>query len=450
MEEKEILLEFIRLIQDGKLAEFKALSLECPPVDIAEGIDSLEDTQLTLRIFRLLPKDIAADVFSYLSPERQQLIAESASGLEMRHLIDEMFLDDTVDFLEEMPANIVTKVLQNASEQTRSLINSFLRYPENSAGSLMTIEYVDLHEYYTVRKAMDHIRRTGVEKETVYTCYVVDPQRKLLGTVSLRKLIVAPETAYIRDIMETQVVSANTLDDQETVAEDFRHYDLMTLPVCDNEARLVGIITVDDIVDVIQEENTEDFEKMAAITPSDGEYLKTGVWKLAWNRIPWLLLLMLSATFTGAIIGGFESELSKMLILSTFIPMLMDTAGNAGSQTTTLIIRGMALGEIDTPSLWRVVWKEIRVSVICGATLAAVNFVRILTFSEASIWVALTVSLSVVCTVFLAKLVGCLLPLGARKLRIDPAIMAAPLITTIVDACALMVFFGLAKLLLHL
>ncbi len=450
MEAREILLEFIKLLQAGDIAGFKALALESPPVDIAEGIDEWEDVQQTLRIFRLLPKDISADVFSYLSPERQQLIAESASGLEMRHLIDEMFLDDAVDFLEEMPANVVTKVLQNASAQTRSLINTFLSYPENSAGSLMTIEYVSLHEYYTVRKAMDHIRRTGVEKETVYTCYVVDAQRKLLGTVSLRKLIIAPETAYIRDIMDTQLVFAHTVDDQETVAEDFQHYDLMTLPVCDNEMRLVGIITVDDIVDVIQEENTEDFEKMAAITPSDEEYLKSSVWTLSKNRVPWLLLLMISATFTGAIITRFESLLSTMVVLTSFIPMLMDTAGNSGAQTTTMIIRGMALGEVKTSDIFKVVWKEFRVSLICGAILSAINFGRLLLFAKQPILIALTVSLSLVFTVTIAKLVGCLLPMAAKRLKLDPAIMAAPMITTIVDACALLVYFGLATVLLGL
>ncbi|MDR3050118.1 MAG: magnesium transporter [Oscillospiraceae bacterium] len=449
MEGKEIFLQLIDLLRQGKIAEFKALSLECPPVDIAEGIDEL-DAQLTLRVFRLLPKDISADVFSYLSSDQQQVIAETASGLEMRHIIDDMFLDDTVDFLEEMPANLVTKVLQNASAQTRSLINQFLNYPENSAGSLMTIEYVSLHEYYTVRKAMDHIRRTGVEKETVYTCYVVDAQRKLLGTVSLRKLIVAPESATIRDIMESASVFAYTQEDQEKVAEDFRHYDLMSLPVCDQEMRLVGIITVDDIVDVIQEENTEDFEKMAAITPSDEEYLKSSVWTLAKHRVPWLLLLMISATFTGAIITHFEAILSAMVVLTSFIPMLMDTAGHAGAQTTTLIIRGMALGELDPSYLPQVLWKELRVALMCGCLLATVNFARLILVSHQTLLLSATVSLSILCTVVIAKMVGCLLPMAAKKIKLDPAVMAAPMITTIVDACALMIYFFLAIMFLGL
>ena len=288
MEEKEILLELTQLVQAGEIQRFKERVSHIPPVDIAEAMEE-QDKDLVVRLFRLLPKDISADVFSYMSAEEQRVIVESMSGLEIRHLMDEMFMDDTVDFLEEMPAGVVKKVLQNADQQTRSQINQLLRYPENSAGSLMTTEFVDLHDYYTVRKAMDHIRRTGVDKETVYTCYVIDQQRKLLGTVSLRKLIVAPETQTMREIMEADPVFAHTTDDQEAVARNFRRYDLMSIPVVDAEERLVGIITVDDIVDVIQEENTEYFEKMAAMTPSDEEYLRSSVWTLAKHRVPWLL-----------------------------------------------------------------------------------------------------------------------------------------------------------------
>lgn len=447
MEEKEILLELMQLVQAGKIQEFKAHTATIPPVDIAEAMEE-QEKDLVIRLFRLLPKDISADVFSYMSSEQQQVIVESMSGLEVRHLMDEMFMDDTVDFLEEMPAGIVKKVLQNADEQTRSLINQLLRYPENSAGSLMTTEYVDLHDYFTVRKAMDHIRRTGVDKETVYTCYVIDQQRKLMGTVSLRKLIVAPETQTIREIMEQNPVFAHTVDDQEAVAEDFRRYDLMSIPVCDGEERLVGIITVDDIVDVIQQENTEDFEKMAAMTPSDQEYLKSSVWTLAKNRVPWLLLLMISATFTGSIIAHFESVLAGMVILTSFIPMLMDTGGNSGSQTSVMVIRNMALGEVETSDVLRVLWKEFRVSLICGSILSVVNFVRMLIFVRAGTLVAVTVSLSMFCTVVIAKAVGCLLPMGAKKLGLDPAIMASPMITTIVDACSLAIYFTMATALL--
>ena len=449
MEEKEILLELTQLVQAGEIQRFKERVSHIPPVDIAEAMEE-QDKDLVVRLFRLLPKDISADVFSYMSAEEQRVIVESMSGLEVRHLMDEMFMDDTVDFLEEMPAGVVKKVLQNADQQTRSQINQLLRYPENSAGSLMTTEFVDLHDYYTVRKAMDHIRRTGVDKETVYTCYVIDQQRKLLGTVSLRKLIVAPETQTMREIMEADPVFAHTTDDQEAVARNFRRYDLMSIPVVDAEERLVGIITVDDIVDVIQEENTEDFEKMAAMTPSDEEYLRSSVWTLAKHRVQWLLLLMISATFTGAIIARFESVLSSMVVLTSFIPMLMDTGGNSGSQTSVMVIRNLALGEVETRDVWRVLWKELRVAVICGAILAAVNFVRMLLFVRVDVLVSLTVSLSILCTVIIAKGVGCLLPMGAKKLGLDPAIMASPMITTIVDACALGIYFLLAIRLLGL
>lgn len=449
MEEREVLARLIEFMRAGKMAQFKELALEIPAVDIAEGIGELEN-DLVLRLFRMLPKDISADVFSYMSPEQQQLIVESASGLEIRHLMDEMFLDDTVDFLEEMPANVVKKVLQNADTQTRSLINQFLQYPEGSAGSLMTIEYVDLHDYYTVRKAMDHIRRTGLDKETVYTCYVIDAQRKLVGTVSLRRLIVAPENAYIRDIMETNVVCAHTLDEQALVAELIQRYDFMSIPVCDQEERLIGIITVDDIMDVIQDEVTEDFEKMAAITPSDEEYMKSSVLSIAKNRVPWLLLMMVSSIFTGMIITHFESMLAGLVVLTSFIPMLMGSGGNSGSQTSVTVIRNMALGEIEPRDVLRVLWKELRVAVIAGGVLALAEFILLFILPATSPMVALTVSLSLWATVVLAMGVGCLLPMGAKKIGLDPAIMASPMITTIVDACSLLIYFSIAKALLGL
>lgn len=430
------------------MAQFKEEALKVPPVDIAEGLEG-KPAELVLRLFRLLPKDISADVFSYLSPDEQQIIIESASGLEIRHLVDEMFLDDTVDFLEEMPANVVKKVLQNADTQTRSVINQFLQYPDNSAGSLMTIEYVDLHDYFTVRKAIDYIRRTGIDKETVYTCYVIDTQRKLVGTVSLRRLIISPENTYIRDIMDTNPVYAHTLDDQEVVAADFTHYDLMSIPVCDQEERLVGIITIDDIIDVIQEENTEDFEKMAAMTPSDESYMKSSVFTLVKNRVPWLLLLMISATFTGMIISSFEEALASMVILTSFIPMLMDSGGNSGSQTSVMVIRNMALGEVKPGDVMKVLWKELRVAIVAGGVLAVVNFARLMIMpGGATAAIALTVSITLWVTVVMAMSVGCLLPMGAKKIGLDPAIMASPMITTIVDAGALLVYFGLAKIIL--
>ncbi len=443
-------LELIRLLDEGKIPEFKEKAALCPPVDIAEGLEEIADEGRVLRIFRMLPKDISSDVFSYMTSEQQQLIAESATNAELRELVDDMFLDDTVDFLEEMPANVVKKVLQNTDENTRKTINQFLNYPENSAGSLMTIEYVDLHDYFTVRKAMDYIRRTGIDKETVYTCYVIDDQRKLVGQVSLRKLIIAPESTYIRDIMETNIVSASTTDDQEAVADDFRRYDLTSIAVCDKENRLVGIITIDDIVDVIQDENTEDIKKMAAIIPSDEDYLKASALSLVAHRLPWLLLLMISATFTSTIISHFEALLSGAVVLTAFIPMLMDSAGNSGSQTSVTVIRNMALGEIELRDWLRVLFKEVRVAIISGLALAAVNFLRMILFSSVSTLIAATVSVTLFCTVIIAMIVGCLLPMGAKRIGFDPAVMASPMITTIVDACSLLIYFMIASTILGL
>ena len=427
-------MEMIKLLDEGRLQEFKQKATECPPVDIAEGLEEIEDEGRVLRVFRMLPKDISSDVFSYMTSEQQQLIAESATNAELKALVDDMFMDDTVDFLEEMPANVVKKVLQNADEGTRKTINQFLNYPENSAGSLMTIEYVDLHDYFTVRKAMDYIRRTGIDKETVYTCYGIDDQRRLVGQVSLRKLIIAPESACIRDIMDTNIVSAATTDDQEAVADDFRRYDLTSIAVCDKEGRLVGIITIDDIVDVIQDENTEDIKKMAAIIPSDEDYMKTSIWSLVAHRLPWLMLLMISAA----------------VLLPAFIPMLMDSAGNSGSQTSVTVIRNLALGEIELRDWPHVLAKEIGVAIVSGAALALVNFLRIIIFTSTSMMIAAVVSVTLFCTVIIAMIVGCLLPIGAKRLGFDPAVMASPMITTIVDACSLMIYFLIATSMLGL
>ena len=451
--EEEIRKDFMELLafmEAGKHQEFKEKARECLPVDIAEGLEEVEDSSKVIKLFRMLPKDIASDVFSYMTSEQQQLIAESATNAEIKALVDDMFMDDAVDFLEEMPANVVKKVLQNADETTRTTINQLLNYPENSAGSLMTIEYVDLHDYFTVRKAMDYIRRTGIDKETVYTCFVIDDQRHLVGQVSLRKLIIAPESTIICDIMDTNIVSAMTTDDQEAVADDFRRYDLTSIAVCDKEERLVGIITIDDIVDVIQDENTEDIKKMAAIIPSDEAYLKTSVWNLVTHRLPWLLLLMISATFTSTIITHFETLLSGAVVLTAFIPMLMDSAGNSGSQTSVTVIRNMALGEVELSDWLRVLFKELRVAVLSGLALAAVNFLRMMIFTSAGMMVSLTVSVTLLCTVVIAMAVGCLLPMGAKRLGLDPAVMASPMITTIVDACSLLIYFMIASAMLGL
>ncbi|MED9820640.1 MAG: magnesium transporter [Christensenellales bacterium] len=442
--------ELLALMDAGKLPEFKKKAEDCLPVDIAEGLEEIEENARVIKLFRMLPKDISSDVFSYMNSDQQQLIAESATNAELKALVDDMFLDDTVDFLEEMPANVVKKVLQNADESTRKLINQFLNYPENSAGSLMTIEYVDLHDYFTVRKAMDHIRRTGIDKETVYTCYVIDEQRRLVGYVSLRKLIIAPENTYIRDIMDTNIVSAMTTDDQEVVAEDFRRYDLTSIAVTDRENRLVGIITIDDIVDVITEENTEDIKKMAAIIPSDEEYMDAGVMHLVAHRLPWLMIMMLSATLSSTIITHFESVLAGAVVLTAFIPMLTGSAGNSGSQTSVTIIRNMALGEVQLSEWLPVLWKETRVAVVSGAALAIVNFLRMMLFSGTSAIISAVVSVTLMLAIVLAAAVGCLLPMGAKKLGLDPAVMASPMITTIVDAAALLIYFMIATVMLGL
>ena len=442
--------ELVKLMEGGRHHEFKEKAKECLPVDIAEGLEEIEESGKVLKLFRMLPKDIASDVFAYMSSDQQQLIAESATNAEIKALVDDMFMDDAVDFIEEMPANVVKKVLANTDENTRAIINQLLNYPENSAGSLMTTEYVDLRDYFTVRKALDYIRRTGIDKETVYTCYVIDEQRRLVGQVSLRKLIIAPESTYIRDIMDTNIVFAQTTDDQEIVAEDFSRYDLTSIAVCDKEARLVGIITIDDIVDVIQEENTEDIKKMAAIIPSDEEYMDAGVMHLVAHRLPWLMIMMLSAALSSTIITHFESVLAGAVVLTAFIPMLTGSAGNSGSQTSVTVIRNMALGEVELSDWLAVLWKELRVAVVSGAALAAVNMARMMLFSGTGMMISAVVSITLLCAIVLAAAVGCVLPMGAKRLGLDPAVMASPMITTIVDCCALLIYFVIAGAMLGL
>lgn len=437
----------IELIRQNKMAEAKKQLMDMNVVDIAQLLEDV-DSEKMLITFRLLPKDMAADVFSYMSNDQQRYIIESITDKEIEIIINELFLDDTVDILEEMPANVVKKVLKNTDEKKRKLINHFLNYPDNSAGSIMTIEFVDLKKEMTIKDAMKYIRETGVDKETIDTCYVIDNNRKLEGILPIRKIILSDENVLIKDIMDTNFISVKTLHDQETVALIFRKYDLLSMPVVDNENRLVGIITIDDIVDIIDQENTEDFQKMAAMEPSEDEYLKTGVVTLAKNRIVWLLILMISATLTGGIIKKYEDVLQSVVLLTAYIPMLMDTGGNAGSQSSTLIIRGLALGEIKLNDFFKVLWKELRVSILVGVTLASVNFLRIIIFDKTSVYVALTVCISLFFTVILAKVVGGMLPIAAKKLKMDPAIMASPLITTIVDAFALFIYFTTAKILL--
>ena len=443
-------LELLELMNSGKLQDFKKKAKECLPVDIAEGLEEIEDSGKVLKLFRMLPKDIASDVFSYMSSDQQQLIAESATNAEIKALVDDMFMDDAVDFIEEMPANVVKKVLANTDENTRAIINQLLNYPENSAGSLMTTEYVDMRDYFTVRKALDYIRRTGIDKETIYTCFVIDDQRRLVGQVSLRRLIISPEHTTIRDIMDTNIVSAKTTDDQEVVAEDFSRYDLTSIAVCDTENRLVGLITVDDIVDVIQEENTEDIKKMAAIIPSDEEYADAGVFHLVAHRLPWLMIMMISATLSSTIITHFESVLAGAVVLTAFIPMLTGSAGNSGSQTSVTIIRNMSLGEVELSDWLWVLWKEVRVAVVSGTALAIVNLIRMMVFSDVTFMISLTVSVTLLFAIVLSAAVGCLLPMGAKRLGLDPAVMASPMITTIVDCCALLIYFMVAGVTLGL
>jgi magnesium transporter len=440
----------IELINQKKFLEAREELAKKNVVDIAALLSEIKDKELVVKIFRILPKDIAADVFSYMEHEQKLFIINSITDAEVANIINDLYIDDTVDFLEELPANMVKKILKNTDEATRAIINQFLNYPEHSAGSIMTIEYVDLKKEMTVEEALEHIRKTGVDKETINTCYVIDENRILEGIISIRKLILCDKNSIIKDIMKKDFIYVNTLDDQETVAKFFKKYDLISIPVTDNEKRLVGIITIDDIIDIIDQENTEDLQKMAAMAPSEEEYLKTSTLQLAKNRITWLLILMISATFTGNIIRKFEDVLQSVVILAAFIPMLMDTGGNAGSQSSTLIIRGLALGEIKSKDVLKVIKKELGVSLLTGIVLAFINFLRLYFLEKTNLLISITVCISLFFTVVLAKVVGGILPIAAKKAKVDPAIMASPLITTIVDALALIIYFTTAKVLLKI
>ncbi len=440
MEEFEELNELIETKQYTRLRQELA---DMNDADIAAFLEHMDDEQM-LKIFRILPKSMAADVFSYLEIENQSSIITSLSEKDAANIIDNLMADDATDLIEEMPANIVKKLLANASPETRRDINHLLRYPEDSAGSVMTVEYVDLNEELTVKQAIERIRRIGIDSETINICYVLDNTRKLKGTVALRYLLLSKDDDIIGEIMHENVVSIHTLMDQEEVARTFQKYDFTSMPVVDNEDRLVGIITVDDVVDIIEEEATEDMEKMAAIVPSDKPYMRTSVFEIWGKRMPWLLLLMISATFTGSIIAGFEKALGALPVLVAYIPMLMDTGGNAGGQASVTVIRGLSLNEIEFGDVIKVVWKEFRVAVLCGLSLAAANFVKLLLFDRVNVMVALVVCSTLLLAVLMAKLVGCTLPMLAKKLGFDPAVMASPFITTIVDALSLLVYFAIA------
>lgn len=438
-----------RLIEEKDYIRAKEILSEMNEVDVAEVLEPY-DPNMTLLLFRMLPKDLAVKVFAKFTSEQQLSIVSSVTDRELGDIIDELFFDDMIDLIEEMPANIVNKILIYTKGEERKLINEFLKYPADSAGSLMTIEYVDLKKDMTVKESISHIQEIGLNKETVYTCYVTDKERRLEGFVSLRTLIISSPDIIIGDIMDREVVHANTHDDQEDVAHLFKKYGYLALPVVDKENRLTGIITVDDIMEIIEQEATEDFQRMASMSPSEKPYLTTGVFTLAKHRLPWLLILMISATFTGRIMQRFEDLLTQTIILSAFIPMLMDTGGNSGSQSSTLIIRGLATGEVAIKDWGKVLWKELRLSLIIGITLAAINFGRFFLVEKIDILVALTVSITMIATVVSSKVIGGLLPLIAKKLKLDPAVMAGPLITTIVDALSLIVYFGIATVMLEL
>ncbi len=448
--EKETLCEWL---DSRKFAAAKAWLQEQNAVDIAALIEELPEKQ-ELPAYRLLPKALAAEAFAYMETDIQERLVQAFTDRELAAVLDELYVDDVADMLEEMPASMVKRMLRMVSPEDRRAINQILRYPENSAGSVLTTEFVDLKADMTVAAALRYIRAYGPDKETIYTCYVTDGNRHLQGVLTARELLLAHETDLVGDLMETNVVSVVTTEDQEAVADLFARYDLIALPVVDSENRLVGIITVDDVVDIIRQETTEDMEKMAAIIPTDKPYLRTGVWELFRTRIPWLLLLMVSATFTGMIITAFESALAVSVALTAFIPMLMGTGGNSGSQSSVTVIRGLALDDIRFRDIFRVLWKECRVALLCGAVLAVATFVKILLVDRWMLGMVVTLpEAAVVCvalfiTVLIAKLVGCSLPLLAKRVGFDPAVMASPFITTIVDAISLLVYFGVASFIL--
>ncbi|MBQ9974657.1 MAG: magnesium transporter [Oscillospiraceae bacterium] len=448
--------QLLELVEQKQLRKLKALLQDMNEVDIAAFLDQLPPDKLIL-VFRLLPKELAAEVFACMedSDDQQKLIG-ALSDRELREVLDELYLDDTVDIIEDMPANVVSRILRNTDPSTRSQINQLLNYPKDSAGSIMTTEFVALRPNDTVAQAFERIRREGLDKETVYTCYVTR-NRILEGVVTVRRMLLSESDTLISDIMQTNLLYVQTMDDKEDVAQMFSRYGMTALPVVDGDMRLVGIVTVDDAMDVLEEETTEDMEKMAAILPTDKPYLKTGAVETWRARLPWLLLLMLSATFTGVILTGFESALAACVVLTSFIPMLTGTGGNSGSQSSVAVIRALSLGEVTFADTLSVMWKEVRVGVLCGVCLGAANFVKMLLVDrwllsnpEVTVMVALVVCLTLAATVVCAKLVGCLLPIVADKVGIDPAVMASPFITTVVDALSLLIYFGIAVNLLKL
>ena len=446
--------ELMQLLDERRMKELQLRLEDMNEFDVAEFLSEIGDNRMP-RVFRLLSKQMAADVFAnFDSPEQEQII-NSITDSELSAIIEELYVDDAVDMMEELPANVVKRVMRTATPETRRLINQYLNYPENSAGSIMTAEFVDLKKYMNVRESIARIRRIGEDKETIYTCFVTSADRKLEGVLSVKDLLLSDDETVIEDIMDTNIVFCMTHDDQEEAAEKISDYDLMALPVVDKEGRLVGIVTVDDVIDVMEAEATEDFELMAAMTPSDKPYSRTSAWDMWKRRVPWLMFLMLSATFTSMIINSFEDALAVQAVLIGFIPMLMGTGGNSGAQASTAVIRSISLGDTEPEDVGRVIWKEFRVAILCGVTLAAVNFGKMLLVDRlllhndgVTLTVAAVVSLSIVLIVMFAKVVGSVLPIAAEKLGVDPAVMANPLISTITDAVSLLIYFEIAKLMI--
>ena len=444
MKENFIFTETLRtLIEEKKYQSLRDVLLTVQPVDLAAALAEMPPQDLSL-LFRLLPKDEAADTFVEMDADSREELIRGFSDSELRDILNELYLDDTVDLIEEVPALLVGRILEQSSPESRRLINELLRYPDDSAGSIMTTEYVGLHAAMTVGEAIEHIRRVGIDSENINVCYVTDRDRRLIGIVTIRTLILAEPGASVGSVMNENIISVRTLDDKEDVANVFTKYGSIVLPVVDSEERLVGIVTVDDVMNVIRDEATEDIDKIGAVTPSDKPYMKLSVLEIFKNRIPWLLVLTVSAAFTGSIITHFQDALSSYLVLVAAIPMLMDTGGNCGSQSSVTVIRGISLGEITFGDIFRVMWKEARVSVLCGVTLAALNFAKLMLINRVGFGVAAVICLTLIVTVFAAKLVGCTLPLIAKKAGLDPAVMASPFITTIVDALSLFIYFRMA------
>ena len=448
--------ELYELLESKRMRELKSILEEMNEFDIAEFVAELDESMMPM-VFRLLPKGMAADVFANFEAPDQELIINSITDSELGAIIEELYVDDAVDMMEELPANVVKRVMRTATPETRNLINQYLKYPENSAGSIMTAEFVDLKKYMNVRESIARIRRIGEDRETIYTCFVTSADRKLEGVVSVKELLLSDDETVVEDIMDTNVVFAMTHDDQEEVAEKISDYDLMAIPVVDKEGRLVGIVTVDDVIDVMEQETTEDFEIMAAMTPSDKPYSRTGAFEMWKNRVPWLLFLMISATFTTMILNNFEDALAVQAVLIGFIPIIMGTGGNSGAQSSTAVIRSLSLGDVETSDVLRVMWKELRVAVLCGLTLAVVNFGKMLLIDrmllgnpDVDYMIAFVVSAAIVFTVMFAKAVGSFLPMLAEKIGLDPAVVATPLITTISDAVSLLIYLEIAKVFLNI